>query len=397
MKEDLYSPLESWYEIFPLYLSFEELIKGRKILEIKCMSGQGCNFLMKLGASEVMGIDDSPIWIELASIRYPSLKFEQMEPINLKLKDKSIDLVFRVHEALPDHDLERLLKEISRIIKKQGVFITRVNSYKKEKFLDISKSFFRYISSFTQRSVFGYIIEEESQKEGQLYMDTTLLNTSELETQRLFFICSNSKPSFSLPTLVYLPSEPVVSSLKKNLSESFQRQRERKKIRNIFNPVYLKTKRELKQKLKEIASLEQTIKNLTSELELAKLEKIGIQAELSGELKKSEERCKELREKLVRLTQRERERAKEVLDTKLREKSIIATQKAAEEKEREYRRELKKERERLKQTQESLSKFQDEIKRIRRQERRSKHELNLQLARLHCELQIKKWIIEENK
>lgn len=111
-------------------------VKGKKVLDYGCGSGENCVLLAKRGASPV-GIDVSPELIELAKKRLQlhsineNAEFHVGSAHELPLEDESIDVVFGM--AILHHlDLELSSKEVFRVLKPGGraIFLEPVRNSK---------------------------------------------------------------------------------------------------------------------------------------------------------------------------------------------------------------------------------------------------------------------------
>jgi len=98
--------------------------KIKKILDAGCGEGYG-SCLISDKATEVIGIDISEEAIKHARKKYTkdNLKYELMDVQNLKFKNEIFDVVlsFQVIEHLSDHS--QFLKEIKRVLKKDGLAV----------------------------------------------------------------------------------------------------------------------------------------------------------------------------------------------------------------------------------------------------------------------------------
>lgn len=108
-------------------------VKGLKVLDIGCGRGELVFWVARQGAKEVIGIDYSKAGIKLAKEakkHYPKkiqeiVKFKVMDAKGLKFPEKSFDAVFSIEvlEHLYQEELEIVLSEIYRILKKNGYFV----------------------------------------------------------------------------------------------------------------------------------------------------------------------------------------------------------------------------------------------------------------------------------
>ena len=105
----------------------EKKIKGRKILDIGCGSGTQAIFFAKNGF-DVTGIDIAPSAIKIAKERAEKenvkIKFQTGVSFDLHLKDNDFDFVWDrgcFHHCPPEM-IEKFVKEVYRVLKKNGIY-----------------------------------------------------------------------------------------------------------------------------------------------------------------------------------------------------------------------------------------------------------------------------------
>lgn len=96
-------------------------VKGKKILDAGCGSGNYCKILADMGA-EVAGIDISPGMIDLAKERCKDYKidFWVSDIENTRFEDNEFDIVISAFSLLYKKNLRSVLKEFKRLLKKDG-------------------------------------------------------------------------------------------------------------------------------------------------------------------------------------------------------------------------------------------------------------------------------------
>ncbi len=107
----------------PALCSMLGSITGKRILCLGSGSGEECNYLLSLGAKEVVGVDISKLFIKESKKKYKDIAFYVADMENLKFKDNSFDIVF---SRLAMHYLKswiRVLSESRRVLKKGGLFL----------------------------------------------------------------------------------------------------------------------------------------------------------------------------------------------------------------------------------------------------------------------------------
>lgn len=107
------------------YLFTEQLVAGKKVLDLGSGEGYGCNLLAKRAAT-VLGIELDPLAVAHSRNQYdrPNLEFVEGSILRLDaVADTSMDVVvcFEVIEHISDQD--RLLGEVARVLRPDGIFV----------------------------------------------------------------------------------------------------------------------------------------------------------------------------------------------------------------------------------------------------------------------------------
>jgi len=163
------------------YAIAETYTKNKIVLDIACGEGYGSMLLSKK-AKSVIGVDISVEAISHSQNKYkaPNLTFKVGSASNIPLPDKSIDVIVSF-ETIEHHDQhEKMLDEIKRILKDNGVLIIsspdklyysdipKYNNpfhikelYEKE-FRELINKHFKHIFFLSQRCLSGSIIISET-------------------------------------------------------------------------------------------------------------------------------------------------------------------------------------------------------------------------------------------
>lgn len=100
-------------------------VGGKKVLDIACATGYGSNFLLKKGATRVIGADISEEAIGYATTRYDKegLSFLIADAQQIPFLDHSFDVVVSLEtiEHLPNY--EDFLSECYRVLRTGGIFV----------------------------------------------------------------------------------------------------------------------------------------------------------------------------------------------------------------------------------------------------------------------------------
>ena len=113
------------YEHLHRYFWVAPRVKGKRVLDLASGEGYGAALLAEQAAS-VFGVEIDPQAVEHAAEKYrrPNLKFLQGNILQVPLpEDRSFDVVvcFEAIEHIEEHD--RLMQEVLRLLKPEGVFI----------------------------------------------------------------------------------------------------------------------------------------------------------------------------------------------------------------------------------------------------------------------------------
>jgi len=108
--------------------------EGEKILDFGCGAGQWYEFFKEKKA-QYFGVDFSEKLIEFAKSKYPDTNFQVIDGINLPFESEFFDKVYAiaVFHHLPSEKIRILvLKEIKRVLKKEGILILTVWNLRKK-------------------------------------------------------------------------------------------------------------------------------------------------------------------------------------------------------------------------------------------------------------------------
>ncbi len=117
-----YAPVQDFKQSIFTYLGN---LKGKKILFTGCADGYECVPAMEQGA-DVVGIDVSDTFIEIAKGRYPEAQFFVMDQAALEFSDTSFDIIIALFSVMYTEDIEKLLSEFRRVLKQDGKIVIAV-------------------------------------------------------------------------------------------------------------------------------------------------------------------------------------------------------------------------------------------------------------------------------
>lgn len=124
-KQDRISIFHTYLEKPALYGKLPNL-EDKTVLCVGCGSGEEVEYLFKLGAKKVIGVDIASELISIAKKNYQNFEFFMMDAENLDFPPESFDVVF---SSLTLHYLRswlKALKSVNGVLKKNGSFIFSV-------------------------------------------------------------------------------------------------------------------------------------------------------------------------------------------------------------------------------------------------------------------------------
>jgi ubiquinone/menaquinone biosynthesis C-methylase UbiE len=142
---------------FPTTFKLLGNIKGKRILDLGCGPGIHAKKLFDMGA-KIKGIDISKELIELARKEAPEIEFKLGDAEKLPYKNSEFDIVVSSLVLCHLKNWGKVLREVKRVLKRNGIFIFSGYNPVTEKFVKI-KWFFRKF-----RELIGYF--EEGEKRG---------------------------------------------------------------------------------------------------------------------------------------------------------------------------------------------------------------------------------------
>ena len=112
------------FEIPALFSMMPNLV-GKTVLDLGCGFGEHCKLFVDLGAEKVVGIDISEKMLEIAQKEnnHPKITYLQMPMENLAELAAPFDIVVSSLALHYVEDFQEVVKNIYRLLKKDGVFI----------------------------------------------------------------------------------------------------------------------------------------------------------------------------------------------------------------------------------------------------------------------------------
>lgn len=197
------------------YALAQKISKDKIVLDIASGEGYG-SYLISKGATKVFGVDIDEKSINHAKVKYISSKnieFYVGSTDSIPLEDNTVDVVISF-ETIEHHDRhEMMMKEVSRVLKKNGVLLIsspEKNIYNErdinnpyhvkeltiDDFSGLLKKYFKNVKLFNQRFVIGsliHLIDEKSVSKFNLFDGDYLQIKNELVEDSFY-----NKPYFNL-------------------------------------------------------------------------------------------------------------------------------------------------------------------------------------------------------
>jgi len=218
-----------YFEHIGRYLFASQFVKAKKILDVACGSGYGASILLHKGAKEVVGIDRSRAAIKHAKKYYQESKatFLRADALFLPFDNESFDIVttFETIEHLSSQ--EKFLKEIKRILKKDGLLVLSTpntlvyrkgNPFHKKEFSPgelaklLSKHFLK-VNMFYQNSFFANTIFSKATLEKGSFETLKIKGVREINVKNLKLFNHLSKKSLYLNVVASDKPLPKVREL----------------------------------------------------------------------------------------------------------------------------------------------------------------------------------------
>lgn len=109
-----------------IFVKYKDTYYGKNILDIGCGAGRTSHYLRNF-TDQYIGVDYSPEMIGISQKLYPDLKFNQCDARDLsQFSDNSFDFVIFSYNGIDyisNADRLLALKEINRVLKKDGFFV----------------------------------------------------------------------------------------------------------------------------------------------------------------------------------------------------------------------------------------------------------------------------------
>ena len=194
------------------YLRGAPIIKGAKLLDVGCGSGQFIYEMKKFGL-EVYGVE--PGDFDEKSAEEFGLNIKKKDLLSAKYPRESFDIVTMSHVLEHTSDPSENLKEVYKVLRKGGLFIVRVPNYNSLSFSLFGKNWYgldipRHLYNFSDKILIKRL-ESEGFRIKRIAYDSRPYQFSSSIKQMLHL----SNISFKIMNLLFLPLTYAVNLLKK--------------------------------------------------------------------------------------------------------------------------------------------------------------------------------------
>jgi len=211
------------------YMFAAQFVQGKRVLDLGCGCGYGSCYLAKHGATEVIGIDNSEEAVKFSQCHYDAsnLDFEVQDATAIRFDSSSFDVVvaFELIEHLRNY--ERMLSEVKRVLRRDGVFIistpnkatfeTKDEFHFKEFYYDelkdVLSKYFRCVKITHQMYPSALAIQNSSQSEDIVQVEIARAPIyAEVSEDSLYFVAACSDiPLPEIKEYIYLfPSRTIL-------------------------------------------------------------------------------------------------------------------------------------------------------------------------------------------
>lgn len=321
------------FEHLHRYYNSLNLVKGKVVLDIACGEGYGTAILSGK-ATKVFGVDIDKASIEHARKTYTknNIEFIEGSVTKIPIPDGSVDIVIS-YETIEhiDEEAQRIfLSEIKRVLKKDGIFVIstpdkenytdrythtnefHIREFKRNEFVDFLKNYFENVSIYSQGyEIVDAITEEDPVNIKKIEVADWPRNSKPFTRKYILAICMDKQITEDINF------SSVVFQVNKNFLDLMDNIVKKEAYIIELGAWGHKLDEEIKNKNKYIVSLQDEIEKMTS---------------LSSANKVLEEEKKHNREIIQKqltiienlsFAEKEKEQLRTLLDTEIKEKSLI--------------------------------------------------------------------------
>lgn len=105
------------------YVFAGQYVAGKEVIDVACGTGVGTDYLRRAGAICCQGIDIDWEAIQFARARYPQCSFAQGDALQIRLPDRSVDVVVSFETIEHVADQRRFISECRRVLRPGGLLV----------------------------------------------------------------------------------------------------------------------------------------------------------------------------------------------------------------------------------------------------------------------------------
>jgi 2-polyprenyl-3-methyl-5-hydroxy-6-metoxy-1,4-benzoquinol methylase len=195
----------------------KKFVRGKTVLDIACGSGYGSKILADAGAKKVIAIDINKETVESAKENYyhEKIKYTIGGASEIKLENKSIDIVVSFETIEHLENPEKYLSELARVIKDDGTAIISTpnkdiyqeknpfhfKEFNKDEFNNLIRRYFKYCYTYKQTNGMASYI---SMNEEYGWSNNKVIFTNKIEPMYFIAVCSHKE-------VADFPKENIIS------------------------------------------------------------------------------------------------------------------------------------------------------------------------------------------
>ena len=202
----------TWNQHLVRYYFSADFVRNKKILDVGCGCGDGAYYFAKLGAKQVIGIDNSKDAIEYAKshFKHPGLNYHQMSVDSIKFVSEKFDVITCFETIEHVQDQQKSIEELKKILDKTGVLIIstpnqnehpgeffnkfHTHELNKNELSELLARCFKHVMIMSYSMMLGIAIYPTMYSFKELPMDNSLLDVTSMKEPPFFYVlCSDNE------------------------------------------------------------------------------------------------------------------------------------------------------------------------------------------------------------
>ncbi len=146
-----------YFGYISICIDLMDSFKGKKILDAGCGDGRFLGEMKNKGANQLYGIDYSERAVSFAKILVPEAKIQTGDLFSLPYENNFFDMIFMIEvlEHIQLYKVDNVLKELKRVLKKDGEIIITVPSKLKQ----VDKKHYQHFSKKSLEEIISPFFE----------------------------------------------------------------------------------------------------------------------------------------------------------------------------------------------------------------------------------------------